>query len=303
MASQYIPLLEEATGGDYELKILDEEDDDEFEDEDYESLFKDYPGTPYTYQQPEYPTELKLTYQAELGCLLNPPADFLLPTEDIDAILALPRETLIDDLRQILLYAIGKNPESRMLIHTLFFLGELKAEEALNEVLEVLRQSSEFMDEQFGDSCETALPLTLYYVSRNRLPELLAFVKEPGLCENLKSWAFAAVNYVSDEPEGREEVIEWYRAAIHFYQENAGDLSLYSPKLGGLMMAELLDISPEELLPEIEQFYQQCEIAERCCGDLSSVKEEILAHEEPLRDRIQMDIYERYQVYYEEWVS
>ena len=296
-ASKYLPALEKSTNGNFRLMIADEEEDD------FSDLFpdfKEYPETPYTYDPPMYPSELNLFHQ-ELQILLGSHNEFLLSTEDIKQILSLPRESLIADLQQMVLYMIGQNNGDVALIHALFFLGELRAEEALDTVLEVMRQDSEFMDINFGDSTDDVLGLTLYYVGRNKLPELLAFAKEPGLYMYFKFVVFIAMNLISDESGRREDVLEWYRELMQFFKENATDLSVYSAGLGGLMIAEMLDICPEELLPEIEDFFEVCDVDEMSCGTLEVVKEDILAKEKPLRERKLIDIYERNQKYYSSW--
>ena len=86
-----------------------------------------------------------------------------------------------------------------------------------------------------------------------------------------------------------------------FFKENATDLSIYSAGLGGLMIAEMLDICPEELLPEIEDFFEVCDVDEISCGTLEVVKKDILAKEKPLRERKLINIYERNQKYYNSW--
>lgn len=297
-ASKFIPLLEESTGGDYGLRVLEDEDYDE---DDFDSYHKsmNYQETPYAYQHPEYPAELKLTH-AELNCLFGSYDNFLLTTEDIEQILSLPRESLITDLQHLVLYQIGQNNGNAALTHALFFLGELRAEEALDTVLEVMRQDVDFMHINFGDlSSDDILGLTLYYVGRHKLPDLFAFAKEQGLYTHFKFIVFIAVNYIVDEPGRREEVLDWYRELLHFYCENTNDISLYSPGFGGLMIAELTDITPKELLPEIKSFFDTCEVDDDFGGGFQVVEDDVMAMQEPFRARKVMDIYERYQEYYE----
>lgn len=292
-ASRYTPLLDKATGGDYSVEIVSDEEWNQ------ENLFSSYPETPYTYQQPTYPEELNLTYP-ELNRLLTPFKDFLLSTEEIDQILSLPRETLIADLQQIVLYSIGQESNNAALTHALFFLGELKAEEALDTVLEVMRQSEDFMDISFDDSFADALGLTLYYVGRNKLSELSLFLKEPGLYSFFKSVVFIAVNYVASEPGRREEVLNWYRDLLNFYKESADDITVYSPSLGALMINELVDIVPKEILPEIKSFFDSCDVDEYMCDFYENIEEDVLADEfQPMLKTI--DIYERYQTFWQIW--
>lgn len=291
-ASKYTPILD-ASGIDYEVVVSDD-DDDIFSD------LKKYPDVPYSYQAPQYPEELNLTHP-ELNVEFKSDSDFLLPDEEIERILSLPRESLIVDLQQIVLYLIGQNDGNLTLIQALFFLGELRAEEALDTVLEVVRQDDDFFDTNFGASYMDVMGQTLYYVGRNRLPDLLAFMKEPGLNTYFKIAVHYVINYVSDEPGRRGEVLDWYRDLLNFYKENAKDLSLYSAPLGGLTIAGMLDIYPVEILPDIKEFVETCQIDELCCGDYEDIEQDVKNFDKPVKERKLMDIYERFQTYYSDW--
>lgn len=308
-ASKYLPTLRKFTGDDPKYLILD--GDMEWLKDDENLL--DYPEIPYTYQHPDYPTELKLIHP-ELTRLLMPFKYFLLSSEEIDTILALPRESLIVDLQHIILFVLGQEqyvtvekeedtwiPADSSLTHALFFLGELKAEEALDTVLEVMRQSFAFMDLILEDTSEDILPLTLYYVGRNKLTQLMAYAKEPGLSPEFKSFVFSAVNYIVNEPGRRTEVLDWYREIIGFYIEHCDDISLFSANLGGLLIYEILNIRPQELIPEIKELFDATEIDTIFCGDYQDVMSQLLSDDTPVSDFALMDIYERNQTFCEEW--
>lgn len=295
-ANKYIPILD-ALGIDYEVDVS--EDKKEVEDRLF-SHFNEYQDIPYSYQAPEYPEELNLTHP-ELNVKFKSDSDFLMPDEEIERILSLPRESLIADLQQIVLYLIGQNNGDLTLVKALFFLGELMAEEALDTVLEILRQNKTFVKANLGDSYIEVSGQTLYYVGRNRLPDLLAFMKEPGLDTFHKMVVLFAINHVSDESGRREEVLDWYRDLMNFYIAYATDQSLYSPILGGLTIAGMLDIHPVELLPDIKKFVETCEIDKICCGNYEDIEQAAKDINKPISERKLMDIYERFQTYYRDW--
>lgn len=320
-ASRYLSILEEATGGDFEYTILDDDDDDDDEEDEDDSDFNffdfdddnipfglapsEYPETPYTYEHPVYPDQLNLVH-SELQRFFTSPSQMKLTREEINAILALPRESLIEDLKQVVLYSLGRAYCDRdaenfdnytSIIHALFFLGELRAEESLDVVLEFMRQGAQSWSYQIGDLAPNILGLTLYYVGRNNLPALLDFAKETGLYSYFKAIVFIAVNFVADEPGRRPEVLDWYREILRFYETNGSDIHYYSARFGALMINELADLNPVELIPEILHFYEKSKVDDVVCGNYKEVSEIILAGEEPARVRLKMDIIERYEDY------
>lgn len=272
------------------------------------------PSTIYNYAYPEYPRELTLRHPKELEILSSPKREIYLKTEEIKTILSLPHETLAEDLKNAILYEIGQTyreisfdlwdkPFSPILSHALFLLGELKIEDTIDVILEVLRQNVSFMEYHFGDASPDILPLTLYYVGRNQLPKLMEYAKEPGLFVSFKIQSFSAVSIIATfEPERRNEVILWYKDILQFYLDNIDDSSVYDASLIGLLSSELLAIKAIELLPLLEQLYSTGLVDEMCCGDFEDVKKEMESNEIPLlyHDSL-MNIYERYEAFRKKW--
>lgn len=321
-ASKYIPILDKSTGGDYGLEIMEdmfqaykEREQEMTEKFNYEEEIMDYidlksrysectfATTPYTYQRPEYPSELNLTHP-ELNRLLTRFEEFWLSDEEIDGILALPRESLIADLKQIVLYGLSHyDSDDATMTHALFFLGELKAEEAFDEVMEVMRQDKDYMSIVFADTTALVLGLTLYLIANKKLPELAAYMKEPGLSTDFKIITFMVVGYVADEPGRRQEVLDWYCDLMQFYKDNADDLSLYDPMLGGMMIHELIDISPEEILPEIKSFVDTCKVHTFGIGDYKTEGDKVFERDLILHDQEVVNIHERYKEFSTEWLG
>jgi hypothetical protein len=262
------------------------------------------PHTEYNYQYPEYPKELKLTHE-ELNCLFLVENNARLQEETIGQILSLPRESLIEDLKHCILYTIGQFNTNGQLIeddvygtlaHCLLLLGELRAEESLDTVLEIMRQNEEFSEFYFGDYADQFLVLTLYYIAENKLDAILSYAKEPGLATVNKCHIFPMLALVAIyQPERRAEVIEWFCNILNFYYEKRADTSYYDANLVALMMDDLIDIQASELLPEIKKLFDTGLVDEFCAGDFKAVKKEMSGLDfYDLNQYKLLDIYERY---------
>lgn len=304
-AGYYKPILQKYAGDDFGMVIREltnpffcnyDEDDDEYT-----------PRVVYSYQHPAYPTNLDLNHPEEVQNFFNPQYNNRLPDDCIDKILALPRETLIADLKHIILFEIGRTYEKidddsieevyvATLLHSLFFIIELKAEECLDEVLEILRQSYAFSDYHFADTCEDILLPALYETGRNNLQRLTDFIQEPGLNTLNKGHIYAVVQQIAyHEPERRSEVIEWFRNQLDLCIAQEHDLTWYDSRLGGRLCDALMDMHAKELLPRIKLLYDTGEVDDRLGGDFEETEDTILFDDyiDIIIDRI--DIYERYK--------
>ncbi|MDR2913607.1 MAG: DUF1186 family protein [Tannerella sp.] len=328
-ASKYIPILNKKVGeGNYEFLLNDEEDDeydDEFDDETeddfeygqtpYDIADKDvkYIKTEYMYNAPYYPEELILTHP-ELKEFYKEKYYYSLPEDIINTILKLPRKTLLEDLNNIVLYEIGRHmqiledditevkDQDFAIMHALFFLGELKAEESLDVILEIMRQNMDFCNIAFGDTGSDILPLTLYYAGRNKSDKLFDFVKEPNLEAFLRIYAFESVCFTAiNEPERRTESVEWYRKILHFFHETNYNADTFDTDLIGLIIYNLLEIKAKELLPEIKYLYDNHLVETTGCGYYEEVKEEMLSDLHTHVDYFPYNIFDRYKNFEKKW--
>lgn len=248
----------------------------------------------------------------ELKAIYTKKYYFKLPRRVIIQLLDLPRETLIADLNQIILYELGKSngdihPKMyeeycNTITHALFLLGELKATESLQTVLEILRQDYPCLDFHFSDSRIEVLCPTLYYIGRNQTDELMAFMKEPGLDCFLRSDAVHVLTFIGmNEPQRRGEIIEWFRQLLRFLITNVSDSAVYDATLAGTLMLDLIDLHATELLPEIKELCDIEQIDLTCCGPYEEIEQEILESQQPLGDYTLHHIYQRYQQYEATW--
>ena len=266
-----LPLMKKNLGDNFSYVLREEDDDeeeyDEYEDYDEDPLDSDavkdilealgriqtiaeeqqmIPITPYSYVHVTYPTVLDVQNKQLITLLYNNDS-CLLPDATIRDILSLPRESLIRDLEQMALFETGctcdeiseERREERspnILLHASFFLAELRAEDSLAVILELLRQREEFFDYYFGDTGDEVFVPTLYLLGQNRLPQLLEFMKEPGLYTFARCHVAPAVALIARlQPERREEVIEWFRQVLTFFTENLADNIYCDGTLAGML--------------------------------------------------------------------
>ncbi|MDR3267777.1 MAG: DUF1186 domain-containing protein [Tannerella sp.] len=262
------------------------------------------PHTTYAYVHPDYPQELTLTHE-EVNCLFLPANNDCLDRETIDVLLSLPRESLIRDLINCLMYEIGRTHDitsdrqeqksNSAIFHTLLLLGELKAEESLAAILEMMRQNEYFFEYHFSDLSSDYIPLTLYNVGRCQLATLLKFGKEPGLYCFLKSYVYTAAAMVAfHEPERRPEVIEWFRNVLNFFYKNITNTAYYEAIVAGQVTCDLLDIHAHELLPEIKRLYDTGMVDDMSSGSYPEVVKEMYSKQARVADYALWNIYERY---------
>lgn len=307
--SRYLPLLEDATGGDYRYFIKDEEFIDE---EEAEFIDKYWTEVEYAYECPEYPKELQLTHP-ELMALFDNEYETLLPKVLIDDLLSLPRKTLVADLEQIILYTIGETNRKLKqdiesdeyecaLLHSMNLLAELKSEESLNTILEVMRQNSSFMDLIFGDTSSLVFSHVLYHIGANKLQEIQQYLMEPGLNTYFRYNAFFAMRSILEaHPERREEFINWWRNVLNLFIEQVDNKTVFDAVLMGLMMVDLSSIKAIELLPEIEQLFKMKRVDTYCAGDYEKVKKKMNT-EKLVHDKFEvLDIYDWYALYHKVW--
>jgi len=247
--------------------------------------------------------ELEILYQY---------CDNSFPKKEIHKIMALPRETLLDDLENILNDNIARNDFFQIEndenedenvyfnIHALYFLGALNSERHLQVVLNQLRQGSEFLHHWYGDGIETYFYPTLYALSKNNLDKLFDFICEP----NIYSWARTlvvdtAAQVAHHDPERRLEVVQFIKNTIQFLKNNKADHTRFDTRFFNSLIGPIISLRIKELYHEVERMYETNWIDEGFMGTLEDVKKEIHSpyglHEV---DPLPKDIFEYYDSSY-----
>ena len=300
-ANRYLPTLRAHLGNDVEFMIedgkydvpdLDEETMMErlanFEDN---PIFKTYgPLTEYTYQHPKYPETLQLTTPDWFYEELNKPDNSISLKDDlVNRILELPYELVRENLERIILYHIGQTcdgiPEdieeddfTGIIANSVILLGEVgNSDSSLEILLELLRQSQDFIDCHFGDAGDDIVTPTLCLLGKHRLGRLMEFEKEDGLDTYCKSYVFSAVTQMGlRQPERRDEILKWYREVIRFAIEKLPETQWFDCELAGFLVCELIDFQANELLPDITDLFDTGLVSLGICGDYRSVCRDIV---------------------------
>ena len=302
-ANRYLPILKEHLGDDFDYIIKDENDLDDIDDLDEETMmerlanikdnpmFKSYgPRTEYTYQHPDYPTELQLTAPDWFYKELNDPINKIYLKEDlVNRILQLPYDLVRENLEKIILYHIGKTCKgipkdyedkgfTGIVANAVILLGEVgNTDSSLDVTLELLRQNDDFMEYHFGDAWVEAYVPTLYLLGQNRLDYLMDFVKEEGLETYSKCNVLTSVTQIAlHQPERRDEVLEWYRKVTRFATKMLPQTQWFDSALAGLLVCELIDIQAQELLPEIKKLLDTELVDISICGDYAHIRRDII---------------------------
>ena len=146
----------------------------------------------------------------------------------IDEVMDLPRATAIADIRAILRDAIDRYDyffnlsEDEMPydfhFHALSWLAILGVEEALEDVLDLLRMDETFANFWFGDYLDYQFIPVLYALGQERLPTLFNYLQEPYNAPFSRIAVVEAVVQIGiQNPDRRPEVVAGLQRLFDFY--------------------------------------------------------------------------------------
>lgn len=314
-ASRYLPMLKKSLGeGNYDVIIrpdYEEDDWDEETEEDEEEenlLFNNYgPEVKYSYQHPDYPTEVRLNFPWIEEELTKPENSIYLKDELTDRILALPHNKLRENLENLILCHMGKTCDgipydyddgeyNGLLASCVMLLAEVGNEDSsLNCLFEVMRQSEKFFDYHFGESTQEVFEPTLYKLAQHRLDKLTAFTKEEGRYWLPKAVVFSVVKHVALlQPARRNEALGWFREALNFCIEHVAEAKAVDATITAALTCDLVDMKAGELLPEINALFDTEMVELGYCGTRYSVIQDINNPELASTSSIILDIHERF---------
>jgi len=212
-------------------------------------------------------------------------ADYTIDREVLAGILALPRESVIDDLRKVLRDSIrrfeyfdsladeGEVEDEKMFfpIHAVLLLGELKAGEAIRDILETLRQGEQFIFFWYGLILSEIFWQPLYKLIDHNLEVLHNFMLEPGVDTFAKSVVSNAVaQHYFHHPDSRDRIVAWYRdVLLHFL--TSGEENLIDTDLMGFVVSDIIDGDFRELIPAIDKLFEAGYVNESVCGSKRNV--------------------------------
>ncbi len=162
-------------------------------------------------------------------------------------------------------------------LHALYALGQLRAEEAIEPLLPLFDISDEEDIDWFFD----IVPEVYGMIGPAALPRLAEFMDDQihtGFVRGLASDAIKEI--AKHHPEARAECIAAFSQAL----ENSLRLTVIDenvPEFNGFVIADLIDLDAKEAAPIIERAFQQKRVDEIFVGDWNEVQYELGLKERP----------------------
>jgi hypothetical protein len=215
-----------------------------------------------------------------------------LPSVKIREILALPRESLIADLKTLLDDAVGVGPATQWErdafghedefsgpLNALHFLAEVRATEAFDTVLEFFSQHSELLEMWLGEENFADFLHPYVEVPRDRLTQ---WMKRPGLSAIAREgFAEAVAALAMREPSRRAEVFAWFEDLLEFLAGSPSEDNILDTELVSSMVGNLCDLRAVELLPLIRKLYDRNLVSDFKVGSYDEIAEEIITPTDP----------------------
>ncbi len=254
----------------------------------------------------DYTEAIPVLHHPELIELFYTRAINLFNREDIDKVLALPRESLIEDLEAIIDDAILRKPYFETLdfdnnsheffLHALYFLGALRSEKSLEKVLDLIRQEEGFSDYWLGDvSFELLFPV-LYHLGENQVEVLKNYLLEPhNFGQNRAIVSMVLSQIVMHQPNRREEVVDCFRQVFEHHLAHPEDAGIIDTEFFSFSIADIANFAGKELLPLVEEMYNRGWITDQMMGNLDAIKKE---YHMPLHDSNKRPLPENIYEYY-----
>lgn len=194
--------------------------------------------------------------------------DRFMEEEMFQQILALPKDSLINDLEKVLqdskdrfLYFndLEREEETHSFpLHALLLLADLKAEKSLPVVLDFIRQGFDILFFWLRDVYNVVLGFTLYQLAQQQLQSLINFIKEKDVEANVKSSVIEVFSLIAQyQPERRKEMLAYLKEMLDFYYQHRFDVRLMDSEIIGAIANEMMTLKATELEQELKRFYEQ----------------------------------------------
>jgi tetratricopeptide (TPR) repeat protein len=206
----------------------------------------------------------------------------------VDEIMALPRQSLIKDLNRVLKDSITRfnyfntntingnfgSEENSFVIHALFILAEIEADESLWNILEVLRQDNDYLELFLEDVLTEYMWMVLYKTASAKLETCKQFMFEPGIYTYSKTSLSEMVSQIALHNPGRkEEAIKWFCDVFRFFLNSKLKDNVIDSSLLGNIVYDAMSIGAKESIPEIERLFEKKLVDLSVCGDIKEIKE------------------------------
>jgi hypothetical protein len=209
-----------------------------------------------------------------------------MPPEKINELLSLEREWLRIDLETVVYDAIKRydffkrnefnNNELDFCLHALYLMKEIKAEESLPVILEILRQPQGLLHFWLSDTLAEHIWQVIYTLGFNQSTKVANFLKEPLNYTFARSEVSEALKQIMlHHPERKKEIVDLYKDVINFFISNKTDQTIVDDMLIELMVDDIVDLNLKELLPEMKMLSDEKLIDEYLTERLQEMEVEL----------------------------
>ena len=169
-------------------------------------------------------------------------------------------------------------PEVYAPIHAWRALGQLRAEAAVEPLLDLLAEQED--DEKWSDWVTEEVPLVLGMIGPAALPAVAARMEQQGPPTKFVQGYFAGAltEIAKRHPETRDEVIRHLCRVLETAAVN-------DPSANGCVVGDLLDLRATEAWPAIERAFATGNVDEFTAGDAAHVKWELGLGPKPVKPR------------------
>jgi tetratricopeptide (TPR) repeat protein len=240
--------------------------------------------------------------------------DMRIDPQVIQQILALPRETLLDDLHKVVYDSMTRHeffreemdwtPQTHeFLMHALLLLVELNDESSIDVILDILRQDAEYLEIWFSDFLTEVFWELIYHIANNKLDVLRMFIMEP----NRYTYSCSMITEVAQQiilhqPGRRQEVTEWYKGIFQEWIVRQGDETLINTELIAYFVSDVVNLNLINLEPLVSELFNHGLVSVGVSGTKEHCLKDLYRHKDYDRKReVFASIAERYKYYLSYW--
>jgi tetratricopeptide (TPR) repeat protein len=207
-----------------------------------------------------------------------------IPHEKLEEILALPRETLIEDLEKVLADAENRYDHFKKIrwreethtfaLHAVFLLKEIHAVASLPKIVALFEYDHDFIEFWFGDHVTVTLWQCYYGLGFDK-PELLQQILiKPGIYTYFKSAVSDALHQIAlHHPGRREEILSIYAKVLTFFTQARAEENVIDSDFIAFLICDAMDCDFHELLPLIKELFEKQYVSTGICGIFKKVEQ------------------------------
>lgn len=241
-----------------------------------------YPSEPYRYSPPPYPKRINVTNRFISDSLLRKGNYTGLSDRTISRILSVNPSELASDIAGIILFEIGRtrteieqsildDTDEATLIHSLLILSQIECPEALDSILEIMRQSNSFLEFHLADSAFLLIH-ALCAAAKSDPSPIEKFLYEPGRLSYQRDLALKALVMISQAvPRRRRKIIGIFRRLTESLPDRLPQTNGCDADFAGYLINSIIRLHACELMPQVKKLFATGLVNRAICGSPESV--------------------------------